>query len=105
MELIKQIGWSHAAPSIYHFRTHDGDELDFVLERRSGEVAGIEVKSAATVTSADFAGLRALATASREKFVRGIVLYTGEDVIPFGPRLHAMPIDALWRWGARPLVS
>ena len=101
MEITKQIGWSTAAPALHHFRTHEGDEVDLVLERRSGALVGIEVKSAATVTGTDFKGLRALAQAAGRRFHRGVVLYTGTEVVPFGPRLHAVPIEALWRWGAR----
>jgi len=102
MEVIKQIGWSTTSPALYHFRTHEGDEVDLVLERRSGALVGIEVKSAATVTGADFKGLRALAQAAGRRFHRGIVLYTGAEAVPFGPRLHALPVESLWRWGARP---
>ena len=29
-------------------------------------------------------------------FVHGYVLYTGERAVPFGPRVTAVPIDALW---------
>jgi len=105
MEITKQIGWSVAAPALYHFRTHEGDEVDLVLERRSGALVGIEVKSATTATSADFKGLRALALAAGRRFHRGIVLYTGTEVVPFGQRLHAVPVEALWRWGARPAAT
>ncbi len=105
MELSKQVGWSATAPALHHFRTHEGDEVDFVLEQRSGALVGIEVKSAATVTGADFKGLHALAQAAGRRFRRGIVLYTGTEVVPFGPRLFAVPIDTLWRWGARSAVS
>lgn len=102
MEITKQAGWSASAPTLHHFRTHDDEEVDLVLERRSGALVGIEVKSAATVTNADFKGLRALAEAAGSHFHRGLVLYTGTDVVPFGPRLHAVPVEALWRWGAGP---
>ena len=105
MEITKQIGWSASAPALYHFRTHEGDEVDLVLERRSGALVGIEVKSAATVTGTDFKGMRALAQAAGRRFHRGVVLYTGTEVVPCGPRLHAMPIEALWRWGARPAAA
>ncbi len=105
MEITKQTGWSAAAPARYHFRTHEGDEVDLVLERRSGALVGIEVKSATTVTGADFKGLRALAHAAGRRFHRGVVLYTGTEVVPFGPRLHAVPVEALWRWGARPAAA
>jgi hypothetical protein len=83
-----------------YWRNKHGAEVDFVLERRSGSVVGIEVKSAATASASDFNGLKILAEAAGSRFHRGIVLYTGTEIIPFGPRLHAIPIDGLWRWGA-----
>ena len=30
------------------------------------------------------------------RFVAGYVLYTGQQTLPFGDRLRALPIDALW---------
>ena len=30
------------------------------------------------------------------RFVAGYVLYTGQQTLPFGNRLRAIPIDALW---------
>lgn len=32
-----------------------------------------------------------------KNFHRGLVLYTGKEAIPIGPRLQALPVDALWR--------
>ena len=80
----------------HHFRDKDGYEVDIVLERGGREVAGVEVKAAATVTVADFAGLRKLATAAAGRFAWGVVLYDGEAAVSFGDRLHAVPISALW---------
>lgn len=37
-----------------------------------------------------------LAGIAGPRFVRGVVLYTGTAVVPFGERLHALPIDQLW---------
>lgn len=102
MELVKQAGWSVDPPALYHFRTHEGDEVDLVLERRGGALVGIEVKSAATVTAADFKGLRALAEVAGRRLRRGIVLYTGAEVVPFGARFLALPVEALWRWRGQP---
>jgi hypothetical protein len=31
-----------------------------------------------------------------ESFIAGIVLYGGQHVLPFGDRLMAIPIPALW---------
>jgi predicted AAA+ superfamily ATPase len=98
MELVKQSGWSANPPALYHFRTHEGEEVDLVLERRGGALVGIEVKCAATVSAEDFKGLRVLAEIAGRRFRRGIVLYTGAEVVPFGAGLFAMPVEALWRW-------
>jgi hypothetical protein len=101
MELVKQSGWSADPPALYHFRTHEGDEVDLVLERRGGALVGIEVKSAATVSAADFKGLHALAEIAGQRFQRGIVLYTGSEIVPFGAGLFALPVEALWRWSEK----
>ena len=61
-----------------------------------GSLKGIEVKAAATVTKADFKGLRKLAEATGKQFSAGIVLYDGDSVARFGDRYFAVPINALW---------
>jgi len=81
--------------SISHYRTRDQVEVDLVLERQR-QVVAIEVKASATVRSADFRGLRHLASRLGEDFVVGVVLYLGQDTLPFGERLRAMPVSALW---------
>ena len=80
----------------YHFRDRDRREVDIVLERDDGMIAGIEVKASATVKSGDFAGLRALAEACGDRFAFGTVLYDSTDVVPFGDRLAAAPLSCLW---------
>ena len=97
MEVQKDIGWSHVQPLLYHFRTHIGQEVDLLLEDPSGRIVGIEVKASATADPAHFRGLVALAEAAGERFVRGIVLYTGMSVTPFSRNMHAVPISALWQ--------
>jgi len=37
-----------------------------------------------------------------ERFLRGIVLYTGDQPVPFGSNLHALPVSALWKTGEAP---
>ena len=69
-ELRRQASWHEDEISFHHFRDKDGAEVDIVLERGARELAGIEVKAAATVTASDFRGLRKLrkppASASRQ---------------------------------------
>ena len=101
MELRKQLGWADIGAELFFFRTHSGTEVDLVLEAFDGRVVGIEVKASASVVKRDMRGLEALREHLGEKFIRGIVLYTGEQVLPAGDRIWVMPVDTLWRWGAK----
>ncbi len=97
MELVKQLTWSLGRFELFHFRTTSGQEVDLVLENSAGELVGVEVKAGAKVEGKDFAGLRLLAELTGERFRRGIVLYTGENVVPFARNLHALPVSSVWR--------
>lgn len=85
--------------SIYHFRTttRTAYEVAFVLENQMGAIVGIEVKASATVRANDFSGVRKLAEVTQTRFAAGIVLYDGEAVLPFGEKLFAVPLSAVWQ--------
>ena len=95
-ELRRAASWHPDPIAFHHFRDKEGIEVDIVLERNGREVAGVEVKAGATVTAADFRGLRKLKAATGKRFAGGVVLYDGETTAPFGDRLHAVPVRALW---------
>lgn len=95
-ELDRQRTWSGRAPTLHHYRTHGGREADVVLEDREGRVAAVEVTAKASVSAADVAGLRSVAEDAGADFCAGVVLHLGRDVVPFGERLFAMPVSALW---------
>jgi len=97
MELRKQATWSEIQPQFFHFRTRKGQEVDIVLENPAGEVVGIEVKASSTVKAHDFKGLKYLSDLLGDRFLRGIVLYTGDQPVPFGSNLYALPVGTLWR--------
>lgn len=96
MELARQNDWSDAPAQLFHYRDKQQREIDVVLERRGGDVAGVEVKAAATVGAADFRGLRHLRDRLGARFKAGVVLYTGAQTLPFGERLTAVPLSGLW---------
>lgn len=100
MEIKKQAGWSRAEAQLFHFRSSAGQEVDLVLEDRAGRVVGMEVKASTSASSSDFKGLRVLAEAAGRHFRRGIVLYSGDQVLSFGKGLYAVPTRALWDWSA-----
>lgn len=92
MELMKQATWSKTKVKMFHFRTTSGKEVDLVLEDAAGRVVGIEIKGAASVGKRDFEGLRALKETAGEKFVRGVVLHDGGEVVQFGREFVAMGV-------------
>lgn len=95
-EVLKLMAASDLRATPYHFRDQQMHEVDIVLERDDGMIVGIEVKASATVKSSDFAGLRTLAEACKERFAYGVVLYDSADFVPFGDRLAAAPLSSLW---------
>lgn len=97
MELARQLTWSEERGRLFHYRTKDKLEVDAVIETPDGRVVGVEVKAGATVRAEDLAGLRHLEKHAGDRFVAGYVLYTGRQTLPFGDRLRAIPMDALWR--------
>jgi len=95
-ELLKQLSFSDLRAELYHFRTSDGKEVDFVVEQPNGLLAGIEVKGRDAVSNRDFNGLRVLQQQTGQDFICGIILYRGNKFIPFGEQLWAVPLTALW---------
>lgn len=96
-EIRKLLASSRITATPYHFRSAAGQEVDLVLEKPGQFVVGIEVKASARLTQSDFNGLRALAEVAGEKFVRGVVLYLGEQRLQFADNLWAEPMNALWK--------
>ena len=97
MELRKQITWSETHPGIFHFRTLTGQEVDVVLESPAGDGVGFEVKAGRSVDAGDLKGMRVLADQAGKRFIRGVVLYGGREIVPFGSNMHALPLQLVWQ--------
>lgn len=95
-EILKQVGWADDSIRAGHYRTHDGDEVDLVLESSAGDVVAFEVKSGELVRPADAGPLGRLRDKLGGRFMAGIVLHTGGSARPLGDRLHAAPLACLW---------
>jgi len=96
VEMLKQAGVSETRPRALHFRSHAGAEVDLVLEDARGRIVGVEVKSSRSVKADDFRGLRALAELSGDRFLRGVILHPGTEVLAFNERLASVPMSCLW---------
>lgn len=98
MELIKQATWAKEDIALYHFRDTRKQEVDIVIEQGNGKILGIEVKASASVKLNDFKGLYHLASFAGEKFEKGILFYSGQDILPFTYKEHvfyALPIGLI----------
>jgi len=94
-ELLKILSLTPDPWFVALYRDKDQVEVDLVLESPLREIIGIEVKAAASVSSADFKGLRRLHAASGDAFVTGIVLYDGTQALSFGESFWAVPLAVL----------
>lgn len=95
-ELVKQLSNTGAKAELYHFRTSDGKEVDFILEQPDGSLIAIEVKKSELVNQDDFNGINVFKQLTGKDFKGGIVLYGGKEVVPFGEQLWAVPFSVLW---------
>jgi len=94
LELRKQASWAENLARVHHFRSRTGQEGEVVLECGRGEVVGIETKLSATPSPRDFSGRRALREHLGKKFIRGVLIHTGLETIPFAEDLCARPVTA-----------
>lgn len=81
--------------SISHYRDKDKREIDFIVSNGHDEMLGIEVKSGGRVGKDDFKHLKWFATNLAKSSFCGIVLYSGDNVLPFGKDFFAVPLATL----------
>ena len=93
-ELLKHISYSTSQPKIYHYRTHDKKEIDFIIEK-ADKIFAIEVKSVQNIKKEAFKHIIDFQSKS-DKVVVGIVFYGGDNILSFGtveePRF-ALPLN------------
>jgi uncharacterized protein len=94
-ELTKHAEWSAEPVRLYHYQ-REREDVDLVLEWNDGSIAAVEVKSRATVRQNDWKWVAKLRDQRGEGFRAGVVVYTGEQTIPLGDRLWAVPLSGLW---------
>ena len=95
-EIKRLATWSPEPIELSYYRDKDKVEVDLVLETVNGNLIGIEIKAAATVTGEDFKGLRKFQTLVGKKFLMGMILYDGDHSTQHGDKLYSIPIGCLW---------
>ena len=94
-ELRKHLSLSHKITEYSFYRIADKKEIDFILER-AGRIVAIEIKLAQSVQDRDFKQIKALQALVPESFHAGIVLCSGDRILPFGEGVWAVPIGILF---------
>lgn len=95
-ELLKEVSWTDGISGVGHWRTHNGDEVDLVLEDDEGGIIGIEVKAGGQIPAGGFRALEKLRDSTGDAFRLGITLYLGQQAYRHSDRLLALPLDRLW---------
>lgn len=96
-ELLRHVSWLEATFTVGHWRTHDGDEIDLILERDDGKIVAVEVKATTRVGDEAYGALRKLRAAVGERFHVGVVLHLGQHSLRAEDDIYAAPVDVLWR--------
>lgn len=89
-ELMKHLSFADTPTDIFHYRTNDKKEIDFVLKRHD-KIIAMEVKASMSVAKVDFKHIRDFQKNSSHH-VSGVVVYMGEHVLSFGDDCIAVPM-------------
>lgn len=95
-EVLKHATTAEGDYRLMYYRDADKVEVDLVVENAAGHLVGIEVKAAATVKESDLRGLKKFAGLAGETFKKGVLLYDGDEIMPLGDRIWAVPLSTLW---------
>jgi predicted AAA+ superfamily ATPase len=84
--------------SVSHFNPvqNQGREVDFIVESPKGEAIGIEVKLSGTIDERDWSNMDVLQETIGKRFKKGIIIYTGTDLMRIGRNIWAVPVNYLW---------
>jgi predicted AAA+ superfamily ATPase len=96
MEIVKALSWLDDTFLTGHWRTHEGKEVDFVVEQMDGSIFGFEIKSGARIPESDLSGMEALRKFAGSSFKAGFVCYLGEQAYKVSDRIYALPVNYLW---------
>jgi len=92
--VLKHISYSDTQPQIYHYRTSDKKEIDFILQR-GDKIVAIEIKSSLSIKKEAFKHIVDFQK-KESKDVIGIVFYSGDTILSFGDekyKRYALPIS------------
>lgn len=96
-EIIAQIDAAEESYHLSQYRDHDKREIDFLIEQGERRILAIDIKSGISIRKSDFKHMEWFRNnLAKDKSFVGIILYAGDDILPFGENLWVVPFDCLW---------
>lgn len=92
VELKKHQTWSSIPFELYHYRTQDGEEIDFILETYQGDLIAIEIKSNSVLDQKSYRTIKKLQEDLPSRRIKGFVFYSGDKVVPLARNIWAVPL-------------
>ncbi len=93
-ELYKAAHHRGQEPRLWFWRTSTGQEVDFLVQQGT-KLVPVEVKAGATVRPPMAAGIHALRRDLGDAVLPGWVVYQGEQRLPMGEGVQALPFEGL----------
>jgi predicted AAA+ superfamily ATPase len=94
-EILKLMTVSDYRFHLYFWRTHAGQELDFLLEF-GGKLVAIEVKWSSRVEGSVLSSLERCHDDLKGKLLSSVILYGGTEVVPLSPKIIAIPFSVFF---------
>lgn len=95
-EALKANDLSFEPAEAFHYRDRDRHEVDLIFERRNGDVIALEIKSSSKIERKDLRGINKLSERLGKQLKAGIIVYTGNQTVPFERNIAALPVSSFW---------
>ena len=89
-ELQKHLSYMQKSAQMFHYRTNDKKEIDFIIEV-DNEILAIEVKQSSSVKKEDFKHIIDLQNRYKQKSCLGVIFYNGDRIVELSDDLVALP--------------
>jgi len=94
-EFMKLIRTKQLNAELFYYRTRSGLEVDFLLQTEKGLI-GVEVKSRERVSSSDLSPMMRVAKALGDRWLGGMVVYRGTQLVQMNETCWAVPSHRLF---------
>ncbi|MBM4387568.1 MAG: ATP-binding protein [Deltaproteobacteria bacterium] len=95
-EVVKVLSSLPIKPLYHYWRTHNGAEIDLLIEW-GGRLLPVEIKNSARISGIVVRGFESLVPhMNKQELLPAIVIYRGSDMINLGNDRYALPVECLW---------